>query len=87
MNFAIPKNIKELKQHLKDPVYKNSFFLVLSRVFNVACGFFFWMLQVLSEEEVFIGSKMSCAPCGRVSGDQHSIPSKSMHLNRKKRQM
>ncbi|MCK4736330.1 MAG: oligosaccharide flippase family protein [Methanophagales archaeon] len=36
--------IKELKQHLNDPLYKNSFFLVLSRVFNVACGFFFWML-------------------------------------------
>lgn len=44
MNLSIPKNIKELKQHLNDPLYKNSFFLVLSRVFNVACGFFFWML-------------------------------------------
>lgn len=44
MNITIPKTRKQLKQHLKDPLYKNSFFLVLSRVFNVACGFFFWML-------------------------------------------
>jgi hypothetical protein len=44
MNIAIPTNIKELKQHLNDPLYKNSFFLFLSRVFNVACRFFFWML-------------------------------------------
>jgi len=44
MNISIPKTIKELRKYLKDPLYKNSFFLVLSRVFNVACGFSFWML-------------------------------------------
>jgi len=48
MNLGIPKKRKELKQHLKDPLYKNSFFLVLSRAFNVACGFFFWMLANFS---------------------------------------
>ena len=48
MNLSIPTNIKELKKHLNDPLYKNSFFLVLSRVFNVACGFFFWMLANFS---------------------------------------
>jgi hypothetical protein len=30
MNIAIPKNIKELKQHLNDPLFKNAYFLMAS---------------------------------------------------------
>jgi hypothetical protein len=42
MNIAVPTTIiKELRKYLKAPLYKNSFFLVLSSGFNVACGFFF----------------------------------------------
>jgi O-antigen/teichoic acid export membrane protein len=60
MNIPIPKTIPELKQHLNDPLYKNSFFLVLSRVFNVACGFFFWMLaaRLYSIEEVGLATAL-----------------------------
>jgi O-antigen/teichoic acid export membrane protein len=60
MNIPIPKTIPELKQHLNDPLYKNSFFLVLSRVFNVACGFFFWMLvaRLYSIEDVGLATAL-----------------------------
>lgn len=36
--------LENLLKYSKDPLYKNSFFLMASRVFNVACGFIFWMV-------------------------------------------
>ncbi len=36
-------NIPKLKEHLNDPLYKNSFFLVVSRVLNTGAGFLFWL--------------------------------------------
>ena len=60
MNIPIPKNIPELKQQLNDPLYKNSFFLVLSKVFNAACGLFFWMLaaRLYSIEDVGLATAL-----------------------------
>ncbi|HEY9246326.1 MAG TPA: hypothetical protein VIO11_05715, partial [Candidatus Methanoperedens sp.] len=34
----------EIRKYLSDPLYENSFYLVLSRFFNSAAGFFFWMI-------------------------------------------
>lgn len=33
-----------LLQYSRDPLYKNSFFLMANRVFNAACGFIFWIV-------------------------------------------
>ena len=58
--ITIPKTRRELKQYLADPLYKNSFFLVLSRVINVACGFFFWMIaaRLYSVEDVGLATAL-----------------------------
>ncbi|NQE45479.1 hypothetical protein C5S31_05605 [ANME-1 cluster archaeon GoMg2] len=39
MNIAIP--IKELKQHLNVPLFKNAYFPMLSSVASAGSGFFF----------------------------------------------
>jgi len=36
--------IKNLLKYAKDPLYTNSFFMMLTKVFNAACGFIFWMV-------------------------------------------
>lgn len=33
-----------IQQHLKEPLYRNSFFLMLTSLSNVGFGFFFWLL-------------------------------------------
>lgn len=35
--------IDKINQQLHDPLFKNSFFLALSRIINIGVGFFFWM--------------------------------------------
>ena len=44
MKLTIPKNRKELKQHLNDPLFKNSYFLMATTVIGSILGFIFWML-------------------------------------------
>ena len=44
MKLWIPKNRKELKQHLNDPLFKNAYFLMLSSVSSAGFGFFFWLI-------------------------------------------
>ena len=44
MKIAIPKNRKELKQHLNDPLFKNSYFLMATTVVGSILGFIFWIL-------------------------------------------
>ena len=44
MKLWIPKNRKQLKQHLKDPLFKNSYFLMATTVIGSILGFFFWIL-------------------------------------------
>ncbi len=53
-------NIKNLLEQLKVPLYKNSLFLMLSRVFNVACGFVFWILaaKFYSVEDVGLATAL-----------------------------
>lgn len=60
MNLTRLKNYHELKQYLKDPLYKNSFFLVLGRSLNVTCGFFFWILaaRLYSIEDLGIATAL-----------------------------
>ena len=44
MGLIIPKNTKELKHHLKDPLFKNSYFLMVGMVVSSLLGFVFWIL-------------------------------------------
>ena len=37
---------KALKKYLNDPLYKNSFFIMLTSISNAGFGFIFWMLAV-----------------------------------------
>jgi len=58
--IAIPKSLGEIKQHLSEPLYKNSLFIVLSRVSSVAFGFFFWMIaaRLYSTEDVGVATAL-----------------------------
>ncbi|PWB50029.1 MAG: hypothetical protein C3F06_13065 [Candidatus Methanoperedenaceae archaeon] len=53
-------NIKNLLEQLKDPLYKNSLFLMLSRIFDVACGFVFWIIaaKFYSVEDVGVATAL-----------------------------
>jgi len=44
MTIAIPRNLTELTHHLRDPLLKNSFFIMLTSITSAGFGFVFWML-------------------------------------------
>ncbi|MDY6931986.1 MAG: oligosaccharide flippase family protein, partial [Halobacteriota archaeon] len=50
--------MKELRGHLRDPLYKNSIFLMLSSVTAAGSGFFFWIIaaRFYSSEAVGLAS-------------------------------
>lgn len=45
---------KLIMRYVKEPLYKTSFFVALTNIFNIGCGFLFWMVaaRVYSIEEV-----------------------------------
>ena len=55
MKMAIPKNRKELKQHLNDPLFKNSYFLMASTAVTSVFGFIFWILAARFYETAAVG--------------------------------
>jgi O-antigen/teichoic acid export membrane protein len=63
MKLWIPKNRKELKQHLNDPLYKNSIFLIASSILGAGFGFFFWLIaaRLYSAEDIGLASAMISA--------------------------
>jgi O-antigen/teichoic acid export membrane protein len=58
MKLWIPKNRRELKHHLRDPLFKNAYFLMLSSVTTAGSGFFFWLIaaRFYSTEDVGLAS-------------------------------
>ncbi len=44
MTLWIPKNRKELIQHLNDPLFKNAYFLILSSTTSAGSCCFFWLI-------------------------------------------
>ncbi len=44
MKITIPKNRSELKQHLNDPLFKNSYFIMLTSASISIFGFIFWII-------------------------------------------
>lgn len=63
MKIAIPTNRKELKHHLEDPLYRNSYFLLLTSASSAILGFFFWMLaaRFYTPKEVGIATALISA--------------------------
>jgi O-antigen/teichoic acid export membrane protein len=58
MKIGIPKNRKELKQHLRDPLFKNAIHLISTTFATTALGFVFWMVvtRYYASEEVGLAS-------------------------------
>jgi len=48
--------ITKIKHQIKDPLYKNSFFIMLTSISNAGFGFIFWMLaaKLYPKEDVGI---------------------------------
>ncbi len=44
MKIWIPKNYHDLKAHLRDPLFKNAYFLMFSSLTAAGSGFFFWLI-------------------------------------------
>ena len=44
MKIAIPKTRAEIQYHLRDPLLKNSIFIMLTSITSAGFGFIFWML-------------------------------------------
>ena len=55
MKLAIPKNRKELKQHLNDPLFKNSYYQMASAAVTSVLGFIFWIVAVRYFETAAVG--------------------------------
>jgi len=55
MNIPIPKNTRELKQHLHDPLFKNAYFLMFSSLTAAGSGFFFWLIAARFYSTVDVG--------------------------------
>ena len=55
MKIWIPKNIKQLKQHLNDPLFKNSYFLMASAAVTSVLGFIFWIIAARFYETADVG--------------------------------
>ncbi len=55
MNINLDFKIKKFKLYLKDPLYKNSFFLLLSSISNGVIGFIFWIIAAKMYPQEDIG--------------------------------
>lgn len=62
MNFKNIRylNWKAITALARDPLYRNSFFMAFTNVFNAACGFFFWMIaaRLYSVEQVGLATAL-----------------------------
>lgn len=60
MAVALPKNFSEIRQHLQEPLIRNSFFIMASSFVAAGFGFFFWMIaaRLYSQAEVGIATAL-----------------------------
>jgi O-antigen/teichoic acid export membrane protein len=63
MKLGLPKNRKELKYRLNDPLFKNAIHLIATTVATAALGFVFWMVvtRCYASEEVGLASTIISA--------------------------
>jgi O-antigen/teichoic acid export membrane protein len=55
MEILLPRNFAEIKRHLNDPLYKNSFFILLTMVISAVIGFLFWIIAAKYYSQVDVG--------------------------------
>lgn len=60
MAVALPKNFSEIRKHLKEPLIRNSFFIMASSFIAAGFGFFFWMIaaRLYSQADVGIATAL-----------------------------
>jgi len=60
MRIAIPKTRAEIRYHLRDPLLKNSIFIMLTAITSAGFGFIFWMLaaKLYPAEDVGIATAL-----------------------------
>ncbi len=60
MAVALPKNFSEIRQHLQEPLIRNSFFIMASSLVAAGFGFFFWMIaaRLYSQADVGIATAL-----------------------------
>ncbi len=60
MAVALPKNFSEVRQHLQEPLIRNSFFIMASSFAAAGFGFFFWMIaaRLYSQADVGIATAL-----------------------------
>lgn len=63
LTMWIPKNRQDLRKHLNDPLFKNSYYLMATTLFTAGAGFFFWIFaaRLYTVEEVGLGSAILSA--------------------------
>lgn len=55
MAVALPKNFSEVRQHLQEPLIRNSFFIMASSFAAAGFGFFFWMIAARFYSQADVG--------------------------------
>ena len=55
MAVAFPKNFSEVRQHLEQPLIRNSFFIMASSFAAAGFGFFFWMIAARFYSQADVG--------------------------------
>jgi len=60
MNLQIPKNKSKMLHHLRDPLFNNSLFIMLTSITSAGFGFIFWMLaaKLYSPQDVGIATAL-----------------------------
>lgn len=63
MKIAIPKNLTEIKHHLRDPLFRNLYFLMANRITGAGAGFIFWLIvaRCYTPHEVGLANAMISA--------------------------
>jgi len=63
MNFKLISNlnIRAIARLASDPLYRNSFFMAFTSIFNAGCGFFFWMIaaRLYTVEQVGLATALT----------------------------
>jgi len=79
MGLWLPKNRKELKKHLSDPLFKNAYFLMFFSLTSAGLGFFFWVIAARFYSTADIG----LASAHRYGLDLHALALGFRHLSGK----